>query len=73
MAHPLVAWQSRWRLLNEETHLESRHLSPADRLSTLNRLRAFAVSRRLIPRFDELEVWERFERLRQVSRARAGR
>jgi hypothetical protein len=70
----ILAWRSRWEQVNAETEREVCQLSPADRLRMVDRLRAFARARGIRSRSDEeRQVWERFERLRLVYRARTPR
>lgn len=70
----IVAWRARWEQVNAETDREVCSLSPADRLRSVERLRVFARARGIRRRSDdERQVWERFEQLRLVYRARAAR
>jgi len=68
-----LEWQARWRLVSEVGAREARDQSPADRLRSLSRLRAFARTADLRPATDdERRVWDRFQTLRaRLVRSRA--
>lgn len=70
----IVAWRSRWQQVDAATDREIRVLSSEERFRILERLRVFARGRGIRRSADdEREVWERFEQLRAVARARARR